>query len=150
MTETLLKLKAKDAEDVQVISAVLQDAIAPVLDMVYKPEDKNFIMVVHRLRHEAAGTSGLERICCAINLRGAESVQTQGIDLTRRSQMLDLLAVMQEGNALHFIFAGEAQLRIQLAMGAEQSGQNNWSMFIEDFGDPWPASCNPCHDAANS
>ena len=145
MTQGPLKLKAKDAEDVQIISAVLQDAIAPILDMTYRPEDKNFIMVVHRLRREADGTP-CERICCAVNLRGAESVQTYGIDLNRRDQMFELLALMQEGTTLHFIFAGDAQIRIQLG----SPPQDNWSILIEDFGDPWPASCNPCHDAANA
>jgi hypothetical protein len=144
MTTPLLKLKAKDAEDVQVISAVLQDAIAPVIDMTYRPEDRNFIMVVHRLRRESGDKSGPERICCAINLRGAESVQTQGVDLEKRGQILDLLAIMQEGHNLRFVFAGEAQIKVQLAAAP----QDNWSVLIEDFGDPWPASCSPCHDAA--
>lgn len=144
MTGDLLKLSARDAEDVQVISAVLQDAIAPIVDMVYRSEDKNFIMVVHRLRHETENAPSLERICCAINLRGAEAVQTQGIDLNQRDQMLDLLAIMQDHTTLRFIFAGEAQIKVQLSA----STLNNWSILIEDFGDTWPASCNPCHDAA--
>jgi len=137
MTEALLKLKAKDAEDVQVISAVLQDAIAPVCDMTYNADDKNFIMVVHRLRREAPTDMGLERICCAVNVRDVTSVQTHGIDLSQQGRMLDLLAVMQDDKALIFIFAGNAQIRLQ---------PSNCSMFIEDFGEAWPAQCNPCHE----
>jgi hypothetical protein len=84
-----IKLKAKDAEDVQVISAVLQDSIAPVCDMVFNPDDKNFIMVVHRLNREAA-VDGLERICCAVNMRGVEAAQLQGINLNQQSRRYDL------------------------------------------------------------
>jgi hypothetical protein len=137
----LLKLRAKDAEDIQVISAVLQDAIAPVCDMTFMPEKKNFVMVVHRLRHEEKSAECLERICCAFNLSGAEAVQTHGFDLHSREQMLDLLAVLVEGEYIHLVFAGEAKIRIQT---------RGWSLIIEDFGEAWPASCTPCHEAAQS
>ena len=135
-----LKLKAKDAEDVQVISAVLQDAIAPVCDMTWDPAQKNFIMVVHRLRRED-GDACAERICCALNLRGAQTVQTHGIDLAHKEQILDLLAIMPEGQSIQFVFAGDAKIRVAL---------DNWDIRIEDFGESWPASCKPCHDAAQS
>ncbi|MFY9288788.1 MAG: DUF2948 family protein [Alphaproteobacteria bacterium] len=136
MSAQPLKLKAKDAEDVQVISAVLQDAIAPICDMVFDPAEKSFIMVVHRLRRESG--EGLERICCAINMRGVNAAQLNGLDLTQKSLMLDLLAVMLEGASLTFIFAGHAKIRLQLA---------DWAMVVEDFGEAWPAQCNPCHDS---
>ncbi len=137
MSGAPLKLKAQDAEDVQVISAVLQDAIAPVCDMIYRADDKNFIMVVHRLRREVE--DGPERICCAVNLSGIDAVQTQGIDLSNQEQILELLAIMPEGNAMQFIFAGNAKIKIEA---------KKWSMIVEDFGEAWPASCSPCHDEA--
>ncbi len=97
MSAKLLKLKAQDAEDVQIISAVLQDAIAPVCDMIWQPEQKNFIMVVQRLLLNPEDQVDLERICCAVNVRGVESAQIQGLDLNDRSRMLDLLMMMTEG-----------------------------------------------------
>jgi hypothetical protein len=138
MTGTLLKLRAKDAEDVQVISAVLQDAIAPVCDMIYDAESKDFIMVVHRLRRETKMDDGLERICCAVNLVGIEKCQLHNINLSQPSRMLDLLAVVVEGDNITFIFAGDAKIRFKLG---------GWSMLVEDFGEPWPSHCNPCHDS---
>ncbi|HEU0117205.1 MAG TPA: DUF2948 family protein, partial [Alphaproteobacteria bacterium] len=113
MSDALLKLKAKDAEDMQVVSAVLQDSIAPVCDMTFNADEKNFIMVVHRLRRES-DEEGLERICCAVNLRGVEAAQLQGINLAEQTQMLDLLAAMLEGDQLTFVFAGHAKIRLQL------------------------------------
>jgi hypothetical protein len=139
---SLLKLKAKDAEDIQVISAVLQDAIAPVSDMLYRAEEQNFVMVVHRLKRESGDADGkLQRICCAMNLRGVTKAQMQGIDLSQQGLILDLLAVMPEGDAVDFIFAGQAKIRLHLA---------DWAMVVEDFGAPWPAQCNPCHEGAAS
>lgn len=135
MSGKLLKLKAEDNEDVQVISAVLQDAIVPVCDMIYKADEKNFVMVVHRLCREEGN---LERICCAVNVRGVESAQLQSIDLTKQGDMLDLLAAMPDEKAVTFVFAGGAKIRLHL---------DNWLMIVEDFGEPWPVQCNPCHDS---
>jgi hypothetical protein len=132
----MLKLKAKDAEDVQVISAVLQDSIVPLCDMAWRPEDKNFILVAQRLRREN-NQPRLERICCAVNIRGVEMAQTHGINLNDQSRMLDLLMITAQGAALNFVFAGGAEIRLKLG---------TWSMIIEDFGEAWPAACEPCHD----
>jgi hypothetical protein len=133
----LLKLKAKDAEDIQVISAVLQDAIAPVVDMDYRAEDKNFIMVVQRLCRDGEAGAGMERICCALNMRGVESVQTHGFDHDDTDGMLDLLALLPDDDGLQLIFASDARIRLHL---------KDWSLIIEDFGERWPAHCSPCHD----
>lgn len=134
----LLKLKAKDAEDIQVISAVLQDAIVPVVDMTYRAPDKNFIMVVQRLcREGGADHPSMERICCAFNMRGVESVQTQGFSPAETDRMLDLLAVLPEGDELHLIFASDARIRLKI---------KDWNLVIEDFGERWPAQCEPCHE----
>ena len=42
MTSKPLKLAAEDAEDLDVISARLQDAVAQVQDLVYLPKKKRF------------------------------------------------------------------------------------------------------------
>jgi hypothetical protein len=133
----LLKLKARDAEDVQVISAVLQDAIAPVVDMAYRAEDKNFVMVVQRLCREAGDEAGKERICCALNVRGVENVQTHGFNPAETGRILDLLALMPEGDELQLVFASDACVRLRL---------KDWNMMIEDFGARWPAQCEPRHE----
>ena len=133
----MLKLRARDAEDIQVISAVLQDAIAPVCDMIWRADDKNFVMVTQRLCREDANQTKLNRICCALNITGVEAVQTLGFDPNNRALMLDLLMVKAEGDTLHFLFAGNAAIRLRL---------NTWSMIVEDFGEAWPAGCEPCHE----
>lgn len=137
-----IRLKAQDAEDVQVVSAMLQDAIVPVCDMLYRREGDQFVMVVQRLKRETDKQDGVfERICCALNLAGVKSVQTQGINLNDGARMLDLLAILGEsGNdGITFVFAGGAKIRLQLG---------EWSMIVEDFGEAWPAQCNPCHESA--
>ena len=132
-----LKLKAADAEDVEVLSAILQDAIVPVCDIAFQSTEKNFIMVAQRLVREAKDGVA-ERICCAVNINGVVAVKTQNLDLHDQERMLDILAVFTEGNIVTFVFAGDAKIRLQLA---------DWSMFIEDFGESWPIACTPCHDS---
>ena len=140
MTEPPLKLRAQDADDIQVIAAVLQDAIAPVCDMIYKADEKTFIMVVHRFRwdNEEVKTQDncFERICCALEVEGVEAVKRHGFEHAECDRMLDLLTITLEENALQFIFAGGAQLKLSLGP---------WRLRIEDFGESWPTPHQPCH-----
>ncbi len=146
MNSQPLKLKAQDAEDIQVIATVLQDAIAPVCDMLYNAIEKNFIMVVHRFRWDCVDEKPnltseshcFERICCALDMDGVESVQRQGFEQTEVNRMLDLLTIVQEAEELQLIFAGGARLRLKLS---------NWRLKLEDFGEPWPTQRQPCHTA---
>jgi len=138
MNGSMLKLRAKDAEDIQVISAVFQDSIVPTCDMVFQREEKTFIVVAQRLRRENENKDDFERICCALMLKGVMGVQTHGIDATDPVPMLDLLAIILEPETvLTFVFAGDIRIRLEL---------EGWSGLAEDFGEPWPALCHPCHD----
>lgn len=142
MTTGLLKLRAKDAEDIQVISAVLQDSIVPVCDMAFRAESKSFVLVAQRLRREDKSDAA-ERICCALTINGVSAAQTHGINQNDGERILDLLAILLEPaqetkpQQLALIFAGNAMLRLDI---------ESWSATAEDFGDKWPASCNPCHE----
>lgn len=135
----LLKLRAEDAEDVQVMSAVLQDSIVPVCDMTYRPQSKSFVMVAQRLCREAEGAKP-ERICSALTISGVTNVQMRGFDQQQPDLLLDLLAVILDpARQLTLIFAGNARIRLDLA---------GWKAALEDFGEPWPALCSPCHEEA--
>ncbi len=143
MTDGSLKLKARDAEDVQVISAVLQDAIVPVCDIIYRPAEKDFVMIAQRFcRGGEDGDRGgcFERVRTAVHVKGVLGVQSQGVDLTHVADMLDLLAVMTEESGLQFVFAGGGRIRLKLA---------GWLLALEDFGAPWPTSHCPSHPGEN-
>jgi len=135
MSGTILKLRAKDAEDIQIISAVLQDSIVPICDMTFQPAARTFIVVAQRLRREEGES---ERICSALTINGVQSVQTHGIDRHQADKMLDLLAIILEpAHVLNLVFAGDVRIRLDL---------KEWSGTVEDFGEPWPALCHPHHD----
>jgi hypothetical protein len=138
----LLKLRARDAEDAQVVSAVLQDSLVPVCDMAYRPDDGQFVMVAQRLRRESK-TDVAERICCAVTFRKVTHVKTHGVDAHDAQRILDLLALMPEGegfSALTLIFAGDTRIRVVL--------ENGGDVLIEDFGEAWPVAATPAHENA--
>jgi len=140
MNKGPLKLSARDAEDLEVIAAVLQDSIAPLCDMLYRPADKKFVMVVHRFRWDDVkeGDPCFERVHCALEVEGVEGVQQHGFSPGKDCGMLDLLTIMPEEGALKLVFAGEAQLRLKVG---------DWRLKIKDFGEPWPTSRQPLHPA---
>ena len=49
-----LKVIARDAEDLAVVAACLQDALIPLNEMRYLPQERRFIMVANRFRWERA------------------------------------------------------------------------------------------------
>ncbi|MDD3182917.1 MAG: DUF2948 family protein [Alphaproteobacteria bacterium] len=152
MTGHPLKLLAQDAQDIQVMSAVLQDAIAPVIDMTFRASEKTFVMVVQRFCWDCAqdgqGQETLpasedepalrvfERINCAVDVEGVEAVHVMGIDLHNTATLLDLLTISLEEDALLLIFAGGGKIRVQL---------KNWRVRLLDFGESWPTTHCPRH-----
>lgn len=139
-----LKLLAQDEEDLHVVGAIVQDAIAPVCDMAYRAAEKNFVMVIHRFRWDCCAGEGeaaaedcvYERITCALDIEGVESVRYQGFDPEIPSTMLDLLTMILEEGELRLFFAGGAQLRLKLG---------KWRLKLCDFGDSWPTTHRPRH-----
>lgn len=136
---------AKDAEDVQVIAVMLQDAIVPLCDMLYTPEEKSFIMIAQRFRWddiknpEPDGSGCFERINCAVEINGVEGVKKHGFGNFLPCSMLELLTIMLEEGTLRMVFAGGVELK--LAIGP------SWKLGMRDFGVPWPGAKKPIHPA---
>ncbi len=137
MNGELLKLLAKDEADIQVIAAVLQDAIAPVSEMKYLPAEKNFVLVVQRFCWDCAREGAdYQRIETALDIEGVENVQFMGFDPAETAGMLELLTITIEGDALQLVFAGEARLKLKVG---------DWTLKMRDFGEPWPTTHKPSH-----
>src|SRR3546814_15411105 len=48
-----LKLRARDDEDLPILSAHLQDAIVPITDVAFEAATRRFVMVINRFKWEA-------------------------------------------------------------------------------------------------
>jgi len=135
----ILKLQARDAEDVAVVSAILQDAIVAVRDMAYDAAAKQFMVAASRFCWESVDLPQpvYERVTCVVTITGVTAVQMQQIDQTAKGALHELLAVMLEEGALRLVFAGGAQLRLAV---------QDWQMQLQDFGARWPTEKCPQHE----
>ena len=137
-----LKLRAEDAEDLAVVSACLQDALVPVRDLAYVPEDRTFLLVANRFRWEnglspAPGEAAYERTLCGITFSEVAAVSYNGFRRTEDSRILSLLAIRPEDGAVHLEFSGGATIRLEVA---------RILCLATDLGEPWPTQWQPRHD----
>jgi hypothetical protein len=149
---TKLKLIAFDTEDLNVVSAHLQDAIVRVGDMALLPREKRFAAVFNRFdwgRLLAAGdgsgdaTAELARLRTALRFERVLSAQLAGIDLTRSDDVLVLLALSFErkgsddpSGTVMLTFAGQAAIKLDVECLESE---------MKDLGPTWAARARPSH-----
>ncbi len=97
--ERPLRLRAFDAEDLAVISALVQDAVLGAADLRWQRDKRRFALLVNRFRWEdearAARAQDFERVRAVLAIEDVTAVQSTG--LTRDgSVVLSLLSVTFE------------------------------------------------------
>ena len=141
MTEKL-KLRARDADDLRVLSACLQDAILPIGDMTWDREGRRFVMVANRFCWERVDDrdGAFDRVNCGVVFETVNAVKLRRIDRQDRGQMLSLLAIdltpQPAGVAITLMCADNRDIRLEAAGVAVQ---------LEDFDGPWPTRNRPSH-----
>ena len=147
MTETRpLRLIALDTEDLQVLSAHLQDAVLRVGDMAYVPAQKKFAAVANRFDWEravdgAGKSKDYARRRVALRFDRVLGAQVQNIRLAAEDQVLELLAIrFEEGEApegyVTLVFAGDGAVRLHVeCIEAE----------LRDLGPSWQTRRKPEH-----
>lgn len=148
---TQLKLIAFDLEDLNVLSAHLQDAILRVGDMALLPREKRFAGVFSRfdwsrvLTAEKAEveSSDMARMQTALRFERVLHARLTGIDLARAEDVLVLLALSFDrkgpedpGGTVTMTFAGQAAIKLDVeCLEAE----------LKDLGPEWAARARPVH-----
>jgi DUF2948 family protein len=145
-----LKLRAADAEDLDVISAILQDSLVTIGEMAYLPEEHRFALVANRFRWEPrAGetqTKGrkAERVLTGLCIDGVSAVSRRGFHPRDSDRILSLLALRLEGQgaplALVLDFAGGSSVRLEV---------ERVMCHLDDLGEPWPTRWRPKHPVAD-
>ncbi|MET0294886.1 MAG: DUF2948 family protein [Phenylobacterium sp.] len=135
---TPLRLLAQDADDLAVISAALQDAVAKVGDIHFEARGRRLTIAFNRFRWEAGG----ERVRSALQLGGVLKVQQRRLRISARQAVVELLAVEFEpgeapGGHVVFRFAGDADLRVQVECV---------DAVLADLSQPWPSPRTPQHE----
>ena len=135
-----LRLVALDAEDLEVLSAHLQDFVVRVGDLVALPREKRFAFVGNRLDRRVDGESRRRRT--AGHFDRVTKVSARGIDRSAPETVLNLLAISfiaaeEPSGVVELTFSGEASLRLEVECVEAQA---------VDLGPVWAAKSAPAHD----
>ena len=93
--ERPLRLRALDAEDLTILSALVQDAVMPASEMAYVRRQRRFAALLNRFRWEGA-TRTPERVRSMLVVEGVTAVRSQGVDPKDRDTVLSLLQLSWE------------------------------------------------------
>ncbi len=85
---------------------------------------------------EAKPAEWFERVVCALRFDHVTAVQANGIDLSDRAQMLELLSLHVGDGGVDLAFAGDKTIRLTVS---------KLSCLAEDIGQPWPTLQRPGH-----
>ncbi|MEM6385117.1 MAG: DUF2948 family protein [Pseudomonadota bacterium] len=146
--ERPLRLKAEDADDLNVISSLVQDAILPSNEMLWEPRRRRFSCLINRFRWEdkdAAERQGraVERVQAVLAIDDVLRVKQQGLDVRDADTILSLLSLsfepLEDGaGRIVMTFAGDG------AAALEVEAVN---VLLQDVTRPYaaPAGKSPTH-----
>lgn len=134
-----LRLLAEDADDITVVSAAVQDAVARLGDISYERRTRRLTVVLNRYRWESRGG---ERVRSALQLGSVLSVQARRLRRGAREAVVELLALNFEpgdapGGTVTFSFAGGGDLRVEVEC---------LDIALADISEPWPTPRRPQHE----
>ncbi|MDH3663977.1 MAG: DUF2948 family protein [Alphaproteobacteria bacterium] len=146
---SLLRLRAMDQGDLQVIAACLQDALVPLREMAFMAEERRFMAAFNRFRWERLAdpndVADLTLCQSVLRVEHVDAVQYRGLDGDLDGVKFELLTIVSEpddegGLMLTLLFAGDIALRLKV---------NSLLVTLEDFGESWAASVAPHHDLSD-
>ena len=119
-----LRLIARQAEDVVVLSSLLQDAVFPMSEMRYDRKARRFALLVNRFRWEDRAAAEVakrpfERVRSLLVIEDVMAVRTSGIDRADKDLILSLLSLCfvagEDGTGvLTLILAGDGAIALDL------------------------------------
>lgn len=145
-----LKLVALDRDDIEVVSAHVQDALVRVADIFWQPRERRFVMGLSRFDWIGAadakptGKPDYRRCRTALRFERVLSCKCRNLDQTKKDAQLNLLAVEFEARdppagAVTMTFSGGGVIRLEVeCLEAE----------LADLGEIFVADGCPNHFAA--
>lgn len=140
-TVPALRLLAQDAEDLAVISAALQDAVAKIGDIRWDAQGRTLTLACNRFRWEAGGKKTGERVRAALQLGDVTGVHARNLKRDAKGAIVELLAISFEpaeapGGTVLLTFAGGGDLRV---------GVDCLDLVLADVSEPWATPRRPGH-----
>jgi len=144
MTSQDVTLGAQDAEDLEIISARLQDAVAQIKDLVYLPKARRFAGLFNRFRWEKPGGKGHDaRVRAGLYFNDVVSVKAQNLRRDMPDAVVSLLAIRftpkggeDPGGEVELVFSGGGTLKLEVE--CIDAG-------LSDIGADWVARGRPSH-----
>ena len=145
-----LNLGAQDAEDLQVISSLTQDAVLTVDDLKWSRAERQLVFLLKRFRWEdveLAKQQGRdpERVQSLLVIQNATGLASQGIDRKQADIILSLMSLEFSGAVdgvgdLILTFSGDGALKVQV---------DGLDVALRDVTRPYiaPSKQVPNHDA---
>jgi len=119
--EKPLNLGAQDADELQVLSALIQDAIFPITEMTWQAKQRRFGLLLNRFRWEegARGQTAHERVQSILVVDNVMSVASQGVDRAETDMILSVLSATFEAGDdgagdIVFTLAGDGAVRVSV------------------------------------
>jgi hypothetical protein len=131
-----LRLLAEDADDLQIISAALQDAILRPVDIVWEKSARTLTIAFSRFCWECGET----RVMCAMQFGDVLAVKSRRLsrspDASLELLALDFIPTDAPGGKVILMFAGGGDLRIDVEC---------LDAVVTDISERWPARVAPTH-----
>ena len=142
---TRIKLAAGDAEDLEIVSARIQDAVAQLKNVTWLPKTRRFALLLNRLQWEAGGKT---RVRAGLHFDGVLKVESHNIKRGAEDAVISLLALRfipaggeDPGGVIEIVLAGGGAFRLTVeCIEAE----------LSDMTGPWAARGTPDHGAGSA
>jgi hypothetical protein len=122
--ERPLRLRAATPEDLGVISALVQDAVAQTSEIAWARRHRRFSLLLNRFRWEDAAAAqrqgrAFERVQAILVVDGVLRARASGFDPDDRALVLSLLALVFEpggegAGTLRLVIAGDGEIALDV------------------------------------
>jgi hypothetical protein len=138
-------ITAEDADDLEIVSARLQDAVARIKDLVYLPKSRRFAAVFNRFKWEDAEKfAGRNlRVRAGVYFNNVLSVKAHNLLRESPYAIVSLLAVKFTpkdpddcGGTVELLFSGGGAMRLEVEC---------LDAGLTDLTGPWAAQARPKH-----
>lgn len=140
----LLRLAALDEEDLNIVSAHVQDAIVRIGDIDFQPKQKRLLLPVNRFAWEVKKRlfrRNNERRNSVLQFDQVTALKSTGFDRSDNDGVLSVLAIRFEetdkpSGQVEIVFSGDAAIRLNVECIEAR---------LTDLGAAWQASSRPAH-----
>jgi len=144
MKQSDVTLATEDAEDLEIVSARLQDAVAHLKDIAWLPKTRRFAALFNRFKWEDKRKRADLRVRALLHFDDVLSVKSKGLKRGAPDAVVSLLAIRftpksadDPAGTVELVFAGGGTIRLEVEC---------LSAGLTDVGGEWAARGRPDHE----